>query len=487
MGGVALLTLILFVMISACSDSALITDTKPEIEISKIDGQPIKALSGREFYKTDWFEQKAVHLAGFYGHAIIQALNEKVAFARNSGSAGVQTVNRSILVKDLNQYIQQDNTAPSPKSIGSTQIRLTQADGETEDFVLTLRPYIDNISQFKASADVAYNTESTYLALSPDRFYLDDDENGNELWPITFPAINLADSTDVISVTFNKEGYVSSSLESGTSNSDVSADIHNQPNIVFMEATPIVPLYPPPCEPDCGGGGGGGGSGFFCNEVGGNGEPTGGNFSNTDHFFSISLIRIVDTGDGDGAAEVQFFLKNDDTYDNECFPRSYRYEFDEDGLIPSIGFGSMYYVPDVNYEDVSYDEFLKAIFDQQGYIIGQEPAPYPLINLTQNPGPWRLVLIDDDKDFEDYSRRRNSDPYVTDVWTYDMADGNWKLTETGFSADSHHYGTSDDPLTRSGVRRITLANALNRSNTNGDIIAAKLYYGEGTFKYIFSI
>src|SRR5699024_9688475 len=93
-----------------------------------------------------------------------------------------------------------------------------QADGEVDNFVLTIRPYIDDPSQLTAAADVAFDTKSTYLALSPDRFYLQDDENGNELWPVTFPAVNLADSTDIISLTFNKEGFVSSLLSGATAN-----------------------------------------------------------------------------------------------------------------------------------------------------------------------------------------------------------------------------------------------------------------------------
>ncbi len=166
--GAALLTLALLMIISACSDSVLTEKIQPESEISEIDGQPIKALSGREFYKTDWFEKKAVHLAGSYGNAIIRALNEKIASANSMAKSSIPIM-PSVAVKNLGQYIQADNKG-SLKQIGSTHIQVTQVDGEVEDYVLTVRPYISNPSQLKAAADIAYDAESTYLALSPDRF-----------------------------------------------------------------------------------------------------------------------------------------------------------------------------------------------------------------------------------------------------------------------------------------------------------------------------
>lgn len=105
----------------------------------------------------------------------------------------------------------------------------------------------------------------------------------------------------------------------------------------------------------------------------------------------------------------------------------------------------------------------------------------PLFDLTDEPGPWRLVLVEDDQDYHNFSRRRNSDPFVKDIWTYDMADGTWSLVKTGISADSHHWNDSDDLLEHTGVRRITAANvseriggfAFNNSNSVTKYVIAK--------------
>lgn len=482
-GGYFCLILCLLAAISACSDhSSVLNQKQVKQEISKIDGHPIVTLDAVEFYKSNTLGDLRDKLAATQGRAILRGMNDRIQ------TSSIQK-GYSIAVKDLGQYQSSKTGTPA---IGSTHLRITEDDGETEDFILTLRPYIQHPKQIAAKGKSGMSTLSagnTYLALSPDRFYLEDDANGNELWPVTFPAVSLSDTTDKIMVTFNKDGLVSTSKdqEKGTTQSA------GETQIVFVEATPVIsPNYVvEPC-PDCdgGGGGGGGGSSYFCSEVSGRGEDVGGSTSGTQTYLSVELIRLVDTGDGDQEAELQMFVKNDDDYEGDCFPRSYKYRFDHNGSFDSNGEqivsgadGRDYKVPDVDMEDLNYSTFQVDIGDDEW----RYRDYFPLIDLTNNPGPWRLSQIDDDNDYTDFSQRRNSDPQVSDVWTYDMGDGNWKLTETGFSSDSHQYGSSDDPILESGVRRITIPNAQKRSGENGDIDAEKFYGSRGSFRYRFSL
>lgn len=141
-------------------------------------------------------------LAANQGPAIVHALNEKARL--NTIQQG-----RSVSMKNLSQFSRAKGTTPD---LGSSHIRVTDPDGETEDFVLTLRRYHQNAQKVAAKGkSTKLKSGTTYLAYSPDRFYLQDDENGNEQWPVTFPAVAMDDSTDKITVTFNKDGFVSSS------------------------------------------------------------------------------------------------------------------------------------------------------------------------------------------------------------------------------------------------------------------------------------
>ncbi len=322
--------------------------------------------------------------------------------------------------------------------------------------------------------------------------------------------MNLEDSTDVISITFNKEGFVSSSL-SGTSADGNTAMDAGEPNIVFMEATAFDPCQnqqfiqdPNQCNGDDDGGyTGGGGTSQFCQEVGGRGEPTGGPISGNQTYFVIESIRLGAGGDGDGAMEVKMFVKNDDDYDNECFPVSYKYRFDFHNYydcyvcdVPHItgADGLVYRVPDINRNDKTYSRFDQCTGSFAGdcFVTGSNAADFfPLFDLTHNPGPWRFILVETDRDYRDFSTRRSSEPRVKDVLTYDMSSNSWQVIKTGLSSDSHHYRSSDDIIPNSGFRRITMNNAVNRSNANGDIFVHSPYVlslaRDGYFKYRFSL
>lgn len=110
---------------------------------------------------------------------------------------------------------------------------------------------------------------------------------------------------------------------------------------------------------------------------------------------------------------------------------------------------------------------------------------FPLFNLTQESGPWRLVLIEDDKDYPDHSRNNDTN-HAQSVTTFDLETGVWSSVFTWFTTKSHLFGSSDDVMDKSGVRKITEANAYKRISY-GDSFTASKTYSSGTFKYDFQM
>lgn len=224
-------------------------------------------------------------------------------------------------------------------------------------------------------------------------------------------------------------------------------------------------------------------------------------------FELIPISPLNLSGDGDGAAELQMFVLNDKNYTYNM-PQRYKYRLDvvlrNDpvlgfpykhtrilGADACIGEWIAYEVPDVNSEDVTYDFYIdrwKKVIDLYGdgtTVEGFKVDYFPLFQLSTEPGPWRLVLVDDDKDYPDFNRRRDSE-YAHDIWTFNMATGNWEEKYTGFTVESRRRYSSDDAIWESGVRNITIANVSNQENSNGDVIATK-YYPGGYFSYTFSL
>lgn len=192
--GVILALLLVF---SACSDQSLTAERQHKLgqKISDIDGKQIINIRVADLYRNGLLDQYRDKLAANHGRSIVRALNEQTRL--KSLQEG-----RSVLVKDLNSYAKNTTSAPE---VGSSHIRITDPEGDIEDFVLTLRKYVDNPQKMVAKGLAGahqISAETTYLALSPDRFYLEDDKYGNEQWPITFPAVSLDDPTDKIEVTF---------------------------------------------------------------------------------------------------------------------------------------------------------------------------------------------------------------------------------------------------------------------------------------------
>lgn len=498
-----LLVIMAGLIITSCKDqltdvTEIDTSSYQTNTISKIDGNPILEMDSQTFYEGDYFEKFRNGLAKSYSREIISELNASARKAKNqndgfvdAGPVLLNTAFRASKSKSAENF--------------STHFILKDTDGFEEEFVMATRRYIPSPVEDTAKAAEAgseeLDPEQTWLALNVDRFYLQDDDQGNELWPVTFTAVSMANPDNEIEITFDQDGLVSTSLhdQKGKSNNQDPEDF----NLVFVEPVPASMDLPPPGDgdDDTGGGGGGGDSGRINDWT--RGEPTG-TYGAYDTYFGLKTIRLGWTGDGDGDAELQMFVKNNDNY-NYNFPVSYKYRFDKvvrkhpinggysnHSVIEGADKGgskNIYYgVPDVNKIGVDYH------FDgRKGYqkIFGTyekfDNEYFPLFNLSQHPGSWRVVLSDDDKDYADFSQRRRSE-HADYIQTYHLNDGIWRSVYTGFTVREKSTGSSDDPIRESGARRITTSNAQSRADHNGNITASKSYdNGARLFKYRFTL
>lgn len=145
------------------------------------------------------------------------------------------------------------------------------------------------------------------------------------------------------------------------------------------------------------------------------------------------------------------------------------------------------------YSRAHFSVLVKQYFGESPFeIIRREKFKRIKNMVRQNPGrkgrviagPWRLVLSDDDKDYQDFSRRQQSD-FAQDIWTYDMANGTWSEVKTGFTTDRKTSGSSDDPIRESGVRRITKDNVESRLVYGMNNFTASKSYSGGSFAYSF--
>jgi len=476
-------------MVASCDNSSAVMETpKQDQEISKIDGNPIINLKETEFYHGNFFNNLRDKLAKNEGSTIVRALNEL-----NNKTKELSSL---VPVKELSKYALNKEKTPE---IGSTHFRVTDSDGESEDFVLSLRRYYKNTAKVAHKSRSQLKSSTTYLALSPDRFYLKDDENGLEQWPVTFPAISLDDPTDKIKVTFNADGLVSSSVSQNSKDKSILSS--GELDLVFADATPVVqPSYVLPCDPGCGSGG----SGTLRENDNTRGDDPRtpdmpGLYPPERTYFVVHSIKLASEGDGDGAAELQMFVQKSDNYDVQNMPLKYRYRFDNafrvdptcNCSIPRNNtniYGAdrhVYEVPDINSSGIEYDFVIRWVSpigtsDWYSHYVGF----FPLIDLSSHEGNWRLVMSDDDKDYQDFSRRRQTNFYP-EIDTHNMSNGNYSLTNTGFTVESKTYGSSDDPRLGSGVRRITINNV--QSQMVGGQVVAQTLVGGNQFKYVFGL
>ena len=125
-------------------------------------------------------------------------------------------------------------------------------------------------------------------------------------------------------------------------------------------------------------------------------------------------------------------------------------------------FHRYYSVPDVNFADHYYSFNNTARY--------QLPTPnshhfyhdfvnyFPLINMSQVRGVWRLILVEDDKQYRWHSLRRYGNRiYSKLINSLNLDAERVEQFLMHFNVASHRYGSSDDIIPRSGVHNISMS------------------------------
>ncbi|MBO6793179.1 MAG: hypothetical protein JJ895_04660 [Balneolaceae bacterium] len=481
--------LIVFTLLIACQQNSIspLNIGEIESEISFIDAQPIIELRDRGTLDSELFEEIKGNLIESYGTELVNEIKTKLNQEKSNDGL--------VLIKDLPHK-------RKSQQVPSTHFKVIEDDVLIDEFVLAVRPFKNSKNM---AAKMADSNDDIWIALDPDKFYLEDDEYGNEIWPITIEGNHISDHDRVIELTFDKTGLVSSVEKSMFKSKAI-----DDPSIIMVETVPVEPCEiqlksTSSTEDGCQPSGGGGGGGYDPPEVRvddwSRGESTG--TWGTDHInFVLKGVQLAVTGDGGSASDLQFFSKkSDDVLKN--MPVSYKYRFDPvarlnpytasvvntfiEGADKGFPFNVFYEVPDINYagQYYSFEGIYRYLTPLPGIVDVQSVDYFPLFNLTRTSGPWRFVLVDDDKDYADMSTRRK-DTRIMDVNTFHMDTGTWEVVETGFTTRNHRYGSSDDPLLDSGVRRVTLENVRQLVDGSFELFITRST-SNGEFKYKFGL
>lgn len=228
----------------------------------------------------------------------------------------------------------------------SSQIKVINLDGTTENFGLLLTKGY-NPKQANSTID----KQNTWIALDPARFYVKEDRNGEEIFPIIFPATSLDDPNIKVNVTLHQDGTLTWPTES---TNDMAANITSSGTQEMLYVTP-TPMIIQPCEED-----GGPGNQFPCDD-GGGGDTGGGDGGGQDDnlpvediqmpsfpFLAVKSIYTTHDGDPSGGWELQMYVDATDAVQSSMFERRWNYVFDrrygQNGLLLAWGDGHWWQV-----------------------------------------------------------------------------------------------------------------------------------------------
>ncbi|MBN2731478.1 MAG: hypothetical protein JXR26_03510, partial [Balneolaceae bacterium] len=345
-GGYFNVVLALLFAISECSDNTPLSQKEQSgQQISQIDGKPIISISAADYYQADSdYIDKVINRLSHNGRAVVEAMNKQISLKANK----LQNANSDAIfvglseLKSTSSYKNKSTNSSNSLEDLSSHIRVLSEDGWVEEFELILEPH-RGASRFANTTSAKLSAGSTWLALNPDHFYVQEDAQGNEIWPVTFPAVSVDDPDREIEVTLDRDGTLT--WPSGVQNKSNSVSSENQ--MVYMDNMAVMD----PCIDDgpggggtqidpCGGGGGGTGGGS-----GGNIEHPAFQGINTP-FLAIKTIRTDGTGDGSGGSELQMYVEPESYSGSTDFDRQWEYAFDikygEKGLPVTFGDGSFF-------------------------------------------------------------------------------------------------------------------------------------------------
>ena len=479
--GVLLTTCTVALLLAACDQSL---DTgQPLTAISSFDGKPAVRLSAEEFF----LDHR--HLGDVAEELVNHRDAIRDAFVR-SGKAN----------DDSGVIPLFELSSGSGKAGGfplSTHLVVREG-SRSEQFILGLAR-IGEESLGKGAQDVQY------VALDPDTFHEHEDETGQEVYPYEIPATALDGSGETVTVVFTEQGvyHVKDSGKTGA-----------RGGVVFLAALPACDAQVEPTE-ECDEGGGGGGYDDGDSDSGSNtSDPDALLEAPAAEYLSLLAVKLNDSGE-DGAAELQMYLASGDNYTQQ-YSRNWRYRFDARNVFdpgaPRHGtttvnrsarrtvvtsvcvqgqtiLNEWVRTQDVNYKNTEYrfenlDRWVHGYRPDCSYGYFQLPGAeritgFPIMALGNDY--QRAVMAETDHVYNQFSRRR-SGYWGGAVNTYDMETNTWGSKFTEMNAESNYYGSSDDVIPNSGIRRVSIQSVRNRTALGA---AFETYTAGVAYKYGF--
>lgn len=487
---------VLAILFTACesNSTSLMSGLSQDAEMNDPTSTPTLSLQQRDF--------RADGVMGAYQHQLVQVmgveLQDKIREDRLARLADdaieVETMGEFYPLHQLEGRAKGSSQLPS-------RIQVENQRGEPDEFIMAITSFAaTNLNaENNLGLEVIHKAQSSsplYTFLSPDRFYLQDGTESAEQWPVEVEAVSLENVDDRIRLHFNEEGLIWDKL-------DQKAQSIAQENrllvldAVVVESTKCDQTLDVKAFQDCqlnednaaadaaaeelGAEGGIAAKSGMIRNLGRGADP--GGFQPNSVYLTLKGMRLPYSGDGDGAGEVQMFM---DLESSGSFPLQYRYRFDRVlNYTPVAGFsvntliaGADRYYPFFRYYSVPDVNFADHYYSFNNTVRYQLPTPnsshfyhdyvdyFPLINMSQMRGNWRLILIEDDKHYRWHSLRRYGNRIYTKLLnSLNLETDRVEQYLARYNVLSHRHGSSDDIIPRSGVHNISMA-AVNSFNNN---------------------
>jgi len=329
-----LMTFTIFIIgLQACNDPSINTGVEtnppPQQQTSHIDGNPIVTMDASSFYsaEAEYLKNTRQTLAE-NGQQVIKALQTKRFNGAQTAATGYTPVTE-VELYELSGFSDGRGTQSGSLADLSGHVRITNPEGDIEEFYMSITPHLPpvtgnnatqkNTSMQKQAAADEPSSQHAYIALDVDQFYVTEDENGDEIWPVTIPAQSLSDPDEVIEVTLHEGGRlewpeeISSSSTSKTNKLAFSPD----PELNYLSAEEMAIQ-----DPD-------GGSGGFIPEETAN-VTLQEKVSEVEvleaGFLSLKSIRLEDRSDGN-LAEISMHMGYDQA--TPTLEKKWTYIFDQ--------------------------------------------------------------------------------------------------------------------------------------------------------------
>ncbi|MGM0586848.1 MAG: hypothetical protein ACQETE_00395 [Bacteroidota bacterium] len=162
--------------ISGCGDS--LTNSVNKIDESEIKGERIEAEA--------FYTLKA---------PVLKKVNDVVYKNRETllrEYKGKRSSKDGFFIQPISNL---DDTKSKSGSTSDVPVySVVEENGTVENITLSITNHLAP-GKYKAGGDAQLSEENVWIAYNVDKFYVTEDEDGNDIWPVTIPATNLADST----------------------------------------------------------------------------------------------------------------------------------------------------------------------------------------------------------------------------------------------------------------------------------------------------